>query len=61
MDLSPISFPLEENKVTKIESDKETLIGERLKLFKAYCAIKQVIYYNFLNNMERLLEVPRRQ
>ena len=39
MDLSPITLLLEENIVTKIESDKETLIRGGTKLFKGCCAI----------------------
>jgi len=42
IDLSPITLPLVEIRVTKIELDKETLIKGRSKLFKGGCDIELV-------------------
>ena len=43
MDLPPITLPLVERSVTKIELDEETLIIGRSKL-EGSCAIEQVSY-----------------
>ena len=64
--LSNNSYPEQKTTVTKIESDRETLIGGRLKLFRDCCAIEYVRFNIYENSIPLIYlvefqnSIPRR-